>query len=239
MKKIIFAVAAAVLSAAIQADEITVGGKGVVRARPDRVSMTFDVGSLNANMDAGFAELKAKNEAVSAALSAAEVKSEEIKISNIRLSPQYNYGSSRGRNFEGYKQTCTFVISIPLDMQRVQAIYKAIVATKAGEEISLNFFIADDKNYRKEAKRLAVKDAKETAETLAEAAGVKLGKVEEISYGAGGVTPLRNNMVMAKMAFASAPDSDGMGMVTSEVDDILISESVVVIWELTGGSQSH
>lgn len=222
-------VTAAILSVAVWASEITVGGKGVVKARPDRVSLTFEVSTLNMKSDVGFAALKAKNETLAAALTEAQVKADEMKISNLRMNPQYEYGSM-GRTFKGYRQAVTYVVTIELDMDRVQKIYKTIAETKTGEEISLDFFIGDDRKYRSEAKRLAVKDAKATAELLAEASGVKLGKVEEISYQAGEFSPLRRNAMTAKLAFA--PESDGMGLATTAVDDIVISENVIVVWTI-------
>ena len=118
--------------------------------------------------------IMAKNQALAVALSAAEVAENEIKISNIRMTPQYNYGSKSGRNFEGYLQSLTYVVTVALDMERVQKIYKAIVDTKAGEDISLRFFIEKDCEYRKEAKSLAIKDARTTAEILADAAEIAL-----------------------------------------------------------------
>lgn len=230
MKKFIGMMFVAGLSAAAWANSISVGGTGVVKARPDRVSLTFEVSVTDKRMDAAFDALKAKNEDLATALAGVEVRADEIKISNIRMNPQYSYNSMSGRTFDGYRQACTYVVTIPLDMGRVQSIYRAVVATKAGEEISLNFFIADDRPHRDEAKRLAVKDALATAELLAEAAGVKLGRIEEISYQANGVMPLRNNAAMAKLALS--PTADGMGLATTEVDDVLISESVVLIRQI-------
>lgn len=227
MKNLFVMIVAAGLSSATWANAITVGGTGVVKARPDCVSLTFEVSVVDKRMEDAFAKLKEKNEALAAALGAAEVRAEEIKISNLRMNPQYSYGSMSGRTFEGYRQACTYVVTLPLDMVRVQSIYRAVVGTKAGEEISLNFFIADDRPHRDEAKRRAVKDAMGTAELLAEAAGVTLGRIEEISYQAGGVMPLRSNAAMAKLALS--PSADGMGLASTEVDDIVISESVVII----------
>lgn len=230
MKKLVVMMISA-MSLCAFASTITVSGKGTVRARPDLVQLSFEVSTLNKEMDQGFAQLKAKNEAVGAALKAIGVKESEIKVSNIRMNPEHTYGSARGRTFEGYKQTCSFVISIPLDMDRVQTIFKTIVGTKASEDISMNFLIKDEKPYRTEAKKKAVKDAMETAATLAEAGGLTLGKVEEISYGAPSVTPLRRNgMMLAKAAAYSIESDDGMGMASSEVDDIILTESVTMIF---------
>lgn len=227
MKNLFVMIVAAGLSSATWAKAITVGGTGVVKARPDSVSLTFEVSVVDKRMEDAFAKLKEKNEALAAALGVAEVRAEEIKISNLRMNPQYSYSSMSGRTFEGYRQACTYVVTIPLDMVRVQSIYRAVVGTKAGEEISLNFFIADDRPHRDEAKRRAVKDAMGTAELLAEAAGVTLGRIEEISYQAGGVMSLMSNAAMAKLALS--PSADGMGLASTEVDDIVISESVVII----------
>lgn len=231
MKKFIALIIVCGLGYSAFSEEITVGGKGVVKAKPDMIQLRFDVSSLNKDLDVGLADLKAKNAAITSALTSVGVEKSEIKVSNISMNAQYSYGSMKGRTLEGYKQSCAFMINIALDMDRAQSIYKAIVGTKCGEEISFSFYIKDEKPYRNEAKKLAVANARETAALLAEAAGVSLGKVEEISYNAGGATPLRRaNMVMAKMEFE--PESDGLGMASSDIEDISIQESVVIIWEL-------
>lgn len=225
----ILAVATAIFSSTLHGAEITVGGSGTVKAKADLVKMSFDVTSLNRDLDDGFAELKAKNAALSEALKAAGATAEEIRVSTISLSQQYNYGKIR--TFEGYRQSCSFTLTFPLDMVRVQTFYKAIVGTKCGEEISVQFLIKDDSAFRAEAKKLAVRDARATAELLAEAAGVTLGKVESIVYHAGSVRPLRQNGNFRKLAYAPEP-GDGLSMASDEVGDILISEEVGIIWTI-------
>lgn len=215
---------------ALKADEITVGGSGAVMAKVDLVKMSFDVTSLNRDLDAGFAELTEKNAALSSALKDAGALPQEIRVSTISLSPQHSYSSAK-RSFEGYRQSCSFTLSFPLDMTRVQTFYKAIVGTKCGEDISVQFLVKDDRAYRAEAKKLAVKDARETAELLTEAAGVKLGKVENIVYNAGRIEPLHRNAPVMKLAYAPE-DGNGLSMATTEVGDVRIEESVVVIWTI-------
>lgn len=231
MKGRIFAalLCALVWGETVRADEMTVGGSGIVKAKADLVKMSFDVTSLNRDLDAGVAELKAKNAALTEALKAAGATPEEIRVSNISLSQQYNYGKSR--TFEGYRQSCSFRLTFALDMSRVQAFYKAIAGTKCGEEISVQFLIKDDRAYRAEAKKLAVRDARETARLLAEAADVKLGKVESIVYNAGHVQPFRRNGSAMKLAFAPEAE-DGFSMASNEVGEILVSEEVVVVWAI-------
>lgn len=226
----ILAVATALFFSTLHGAEITVGGSGTVKAKADLVKMSFDVTSLNRDLDDGFAELKAKNAALSEALKAAGATAEEIRVSNISLSQNYNYIKG-SRQFEGYRQSCSFTLTFPLDMVRVQTFYKAIVGTKCGEEISVQFLIKDNSAFRAEAKKLAVRDARATAELLAEAAGVTLGKVESIVYHAGSVRPLRQNGAVMKLAYA--PEAgDGLSMASDEVGDISISEEVVIIWTI-------
>lgn len=224
--------AAMILPANLNGAEITVGGSGVVRAKADLVKMSFDVTSLNRDLDVGLAELKAKNAALSAALKDAGATPEEIRVSNISLSQNYSYAKGT-RQFEGYRQSCSFKLTFSLDMARVQTFYKAIAGTKCGEEIAVQFLIKDNGAYRAEAKKLAVRDARATAELLTETAGVKLGKVESIVYNAGRVEPLRRNGAAMKLAFApEAEAADGLSMASDEVGDILICEDVVIIWTI-------
>lgn len=234
MKKILKVVAfcAVIVTPSLYAEEISVGGTGIVKAQPDRIAMRFEVATLERDMAAGMARLVQNNAAISVALNDVGVEASEIKVSQISLNPQYKYSSSSGRSFEGYRQSCNFTIDIPLDMLRMQKIYRAIVATKCGEEINLSFYIKDEKPYRTEAKKRAVADARESAETLAAAAGVSLGKVEEISYNAGSVAPLRRNVMLAKAAAYDMAEPNGLGLVSDGLDDITITESVVVIWQI-------
>lgn len=228
----VVALGAVVMGLSLHAEEITVGGTGVVKAQPDRIAMRFEVATLDGDMAAGMAKLVQNNAAISVALGEVGVEPSEIKVSQISLNPQYKYSSSSGRSLEGYRQSCNFTIDIPLDMLRMQKIYRAIVATKCGEEINLSFYIKNEKPYRTEAKKRAVADARESAETLAAAAGVSLGKVEEISYNAGSIQPLRRNVMLAKAVGFAADEANGLGLVSNDLNDITLTESVVITWQI-------
>lgn len=228
----VVALGAVVITSSLHAEEIVVGGAGVVKAQPDRIAMRFEVATLDRDMAEGMSKLVQNNAAVSVALREVGVEEREIKVSQISMNPQYSYSSASGRSLEGYRQSCNFTIDIPLDMLRMQKIYQAIVGTKCGEEINLSFYVKDEKPYRTEAKKRAVADARATAETLAAAAGVSLGKVEEIAYNAGSEQPLRRNVMLAKAVGYAADEANGLGLVSSDLNDITITELVVITWQI-------
>jgi uncharacterized protein YggE len=83
----------------------------------------------------------------------------------------------------------------------------------------VSFSIADTKALETESRTLAVKDAQQKAQTLAQAAGVKLGRVLSITEGASyNPPPMPYGRAMAADAVAPGPVQAGSLEIATNVE---------------------
>ena len=104
-----------------------------------------------------------------------EIKKEEIKTINYSIYPNYDYSQGRTK-VANYSANITLEIKVKkLDLIN-QVIDTAMVAG-ANTITSLVFDVENREKAEDQARELAITDAKEKAEKLAAAAGIRLGRI--------------------------------------------------------------
>ncbi len=166
---------------------ISVQGKGEVMAKPDIATFSFSV--LAEAEDAAAAQeqsAKALN-AIVAYLTENGIAEKDIKTSYYNLNPKYRWeqdrtqctqwGCPEGRQvLEGYQVNQTVEVKVRDTAQAGDLI--SGVGTKGATNISgLNFTIDDDESLKREAREMAIKNARENADKLAQDLGVHLGRM--------------------------------------------------------------
>lgn len=163
---------------------IVVTGEGEKAVAPDMALLSLAVmreaktarEALSANNDA--------MAAVIAAMKAAGIEDRDLQTAGIQISPRYDYtqkpdGTQEGR-LVAYQVTNTLSVRIR-DLDKAGEILDKSVSLGVNQGGGISFTNDDPSAALSEARKLAVKDAMDKARTLAEAAGVSLGKVIEIS----------------------------------------------------------
>ncbi|HVT55553.1 MAG TPA: SIMPL domain-containing protein [Xanthobacteraceae bacterium] len=159
---------------------ITVQGEGHAEAKPDYAAISADIVTTASNLSAAQKAHRERAAKASAALRALEASGLKIESSTFRLD-RVNQPASAGQ-----KPVIEFraVTSFSLKTKNIAAIDEIagkIAATGLFEIHNLRFALDDNSKALDEARRNAVLDARRRAEIYAEAAGVKLGDVIEIS----------------------------------------------------------
>jgi uncharacterized protein len=159
---------------------ITVTGTGEVRSAPDRADLTFSVHSDGTTAAATLAANSAELRRLIAALKGAGVESSNLRTEHLGVSPRYNDGKV-GTN--GYSAEAYLTVT-DQGLERAGRLIDVGVSAGADAVSGPALSIEDrDAQYR-QALKLAVEDARAKAESLAEAAGVSLGKVTAMVEGA-------------------------------------------------------
>lgn len=105
--------------------------------------------------------------------------------------------------------------------------------TKIQPVVDVDYFVHDLEKYKEDALREAIKDAKHKASILAEASGVKLGDLIDISYAWNTVKVQTFQTPMKFGALASDICSKDTGLHTDFVaDDKVVSNTVNMIWSI-------
>jgi len=169
----------------IQRSTINVTGTGEINAIPDLGTISFSVITIADTADEASEENTEKMNNIIGIVKEFGVKEKDIKTTNYSLYPQYDYNDEddyywqpidKEREIVSYRASQTLTVKIR-DIDDSGEIIKA--ATKAGADQigGLNFTIDDEDELKIEARELAIKDAKEKAEILANQLGVKLIKI--------------------------------------------------------------
>ncbi len=168
----------AIISADANSEGIHVSGQGSVSAAPDIALAQLGVQTFAADLEEALAANNRSMDAVIAALKAQGIADADIQTANFSVSPQYDF-EKETRDIVGYwvdnRVRATFR-SLP----KLGTALQAALDAGANTVYDLRFTMADSESLLSEARALAVADARQRAQTLAEAAGVKLGKALDI-----------------------------------------------------------
>lgn len=161
---------------------ISVSGSGEIKAVPDEAELSAGVVSeaVTAN-EAVAANRKAMN-AVFAALKDQGIPDRSIQTSDFAVSPQYDQGKDNNgpQRITGYRASNTVSVTVD-DLAKLGAVIDALAGSGSNSMGGVSLTVRDPKPLLKQARIEAVKDAIDRAETFAQAAGITLGRVTEIS----------------------------------------------------------
>lgn len=186
--------------------EISVQGMGEVKATPDTAKISFGVTTgTQHTAEASVEALTEKFTAVVAALEEMGIEEKDIETTNLSTQPVYNFRNET-RTIDGYESTETVNVTIR-EIDRVGEIVARVTREGINQTGNIQFEIEDPAALEAEAKKAAIKDAKANAEELADALGVKLGRVKNFEVVSGSEPPqiFRAEMMAADSLSAGPP----------------------------------
>ncbi|MEB2843138.1 DUF541 domain-containing protein [Rhizobiales bacterium RZME27] len=165
---------------------IRVTGTGEASVAPDMAIINLTVARNAETAEKAFADNNTAMSQVLAALKTAGIAEKDLQTSNFSINPQYqqNYMNSGSAppKIVGYEVQNGITVKIR-DLKGLGGIIDQSVKLGVNQGGQITFTNDDPSAARTEARKKAVAEATEKARTLAEAAGVKVGKVVDISEG--------------------------------------------------------
>lgn len=163
---------------------IIVAGEGEAAVAPDLAIVTLSVLREAETAREALDENNEATAAVIAAMKEAGIESRDLQTSGLQINPRYVYpknddGEGQPR-IVAYQVTNTLTVRVR-DIGRVGEILDRSVSLGVNQGGGIAFSNDDPSAARTEARRRAVEDAIARARTLAEAAGVGLGPIVELS----------------------------------------------------------
>ena len=138
------------------------------------------------------------------------------------------------RRFKGYKYNHHMKIEFAADNKRLGQVLYALAHSSLRPEFSIEYTVADVEKCKNELLHKAIEDSIQKAQVLTTAANVKLGEIQAIDYSWGEIDfvtkPLNEMRLMecteCEMSAPGAYDID------IEADDINVTDTATVIWEI-------
>lgn len=218
---------------------INVSGEGEVFAVPDIA--TFTVGVTEEAEDVATAQ-EAVNEQMDAIISFLEgegIEERDIKTTNYNVRPRYEYRENTGelrepvpgeRVLVGFEVTQRIEVKVR-DTERAGEILSGTGSLGATNVSGLSFTIDDDDALLAEARELAIADAREKAQTLADDLGVQLVRVVGFNE-SGGQPPVPYRASFGADDGAAVMEQTAVGGANLPTGENKMTSNVTVTYEI-------
>lgn len=174
---------------------ITVVGEGVVNIEPNVARTNIGVEVLRPTVEEAAAENAATVDRLLATLTELGIAGEDIQTSGYNVFAD-RYGVSGPVSDEEVQYRVSNNVTVIIrDLDKVGEVLDASIKAGANNIYGVEFLLDDATVVRSEARKLAVENARATAEELAALSGVTVGKVLAISEVVGGAGGFYNNSI--------------------------------------------
>ncbi len=210
-------------------DFLTVSGEGKVTTIPDTAIVELGVNINRPTVKAAQTEANTAIKKITDETKKLGVEDKDIKTSNYSVYPQYDYTGGNPTRITGYQVNVNLTLKVR-DIEKVNNIIDAATAQGANSVSGIQLTVDDakQKELRQRARDEAVKEAKDKAESLAQAAGIKLGRIVNIQEsGPSSIVPMMARTVMNEKA-GMGGGSDQTQIQPGSAD---ISSSVTLYYE--------
>lgn len=216
---------------------IKVTGKGNLKIKPDMTRITITLEGQNKEYDKTLAQSSRDTEALKDILEKQGIDRTAVKTLMFNIDTKYEgyqaWDKSWKERFVGYEFKHVVKVEFDSDNKRLGKILYALANAKdIHPDFRLSYTVKDPEASKNQLLGKAVADAKAKAEVLTKAAGVSLKDIKNIDYSWGEIqfeyAPMNRNMFCNKIM------ADGAGAFDMDIepDDISVSDTVTVVWEI-------
>jgi len=186
-----------------------------VQVAPDRAHLTVAVETRGRTSQQAGAENARIQTAVLDALRRQGIESAQLQTRAVQVTPEYQYPREGGRpTVTGYVARNEVAVEVR-DLTRIGGLIDAALAQGATNVAGPHFSLSNPDSSRREALDLAVRKAMADARVMATAAGVRVGRVLELSSDASAVPAPEVSFARMRVAASdAAPTPVESGLIT-------------------------
>lgn len=163
-----------------------VTGEAKVATMPDLATLGFAVVTEGPRPESLQEENTKKINAVIEYVKGQDVAKEDVQTSGYNLYPKYNYDRFSGESeIIGYTLTQNVTVKVR-DLERVGTIIGGLTKLGVNQINTVQFSIEDQDSAQEEARAEAIEKARAKAKSLADKAGIRLGRVIDVQESGGG-----------------------------------------------------
>ena len=205
---------------------ITVVGNGEIKASPDIAYINISIVTTSPKADEALKENADKTTNVLNKIKSIIGKDDTVKTSSYSLSPVYQYDkATRKSNLTGYTATNELIVETR-DLDKLGNLIDETTGMGANRINGPRFDITDRENYKRKALRVAIGDAKTTAKVVADAAGVELVQIIQITPSYTYPVPVHRGMMESKVMAAD------QAATPIEPGDLTVTANVTISYEI-------
>ncbi|HEX7017837.1 MAG TPA: SIMPL domain-containing protein [Patescibacteria group bacterium] len=163
-----------------------VTGESEIVTVPDEAQVSVGIEAQASTVAQAQAQTNQVISAITDQLSDLGIAKEDIKTTNYNVNPQYDFNSGTNR-ITGYMVSSNLRIKVK-ELDKVNQVIDSATGAGANRIGGITFTLSEEKEEElvKQARKEAIEDAKEDAQELASLAGMKLGRIINVSEDRGG-----------------------------------------------------
>jgi len=159
---------------------ISVTGNAEIKVAPDEVALTLGVDSHDKDLAVAKVDNDTRIKKLLNLAHTAGVDSKNIQTSALTMGPEYS--DEKIPKLLGYHVSQTVTVTLT-DLSKYEDLMTNSLKAGVNRVDGINFFVADPKKYREEARLKAVQAAREKAVAMAAQLGQTVGKPWEVTEG--------------------------------------------------------
>ena len=215
---------------------IRVTGKGKLKVKPDMTRITITLTGIEREYGEALRMSSEQTEALKKLFERFGFVRSDMKTLNFSVDTEYESYQEKNvwkQRFLGYRFNHNLKIEFDSDNERLGKILYALANSEVDPQFRISYTVKDPEAAKNELLAKAVEDAFAKAGVLTKAAGKSLGDLQSIDYSWGEISfethPV--NRLMEAKAMGAMEDSCSYEM-DIEPDDIDVSDTVTVVWEI-------
>lgn len=211
-------------------------GKGKVSVKPDIIRLNMTMEESYKEYEVTLRQSSETTKILKELFVSLGFKNDDLKTRSFDINTKYESYKAKDQSWKkrliGYTYTLHMLIEFDADNKKLGEILYALAHSAITPEISIEYTVSDLEKHKDKLLKNAIEDSKHKAEVLANAADVELGDIVSIDYSWGEISfvsePIQN------FAFASAEKTMGSPGydIDIEADDIDVTDTVTVIWNI-------
>jgi len=207
---------------------VNVNGSGEVKAQPDMAYVSLGIESRKPTLAAARTEVTEAVDRVLALTRELKIDPKYVDSTRLQVQPDYRWDEKGSKQvLLGYVVSRQIEVEVR-DLDRLGTLLEKSVSAGVNQLGGARLDSSRRKELEREAMKLAVDDARLNADTLARAAGARLGPVQSLSAAGSMPVPMYSQRNMS-MATAAASDAAEQGYQPSEMK---FTSSVTAQFEL-------
>ena len=215
---------------------IRVTGKGQIKVRPDTTRIIMSLEGLYKDYNETLRLSSQDTETLKDILSGFGFERSDLKTLNFSVDTEYESYKDRDgsykQRFTGYRYRHMLKVEFDSDNERLGKILYALANGNVRPEFRISYTVKDPEATKNTLLGKAVKDAREKASVLTEAAGIGLKDIQSIDYSWGEIDFEYRPMDGGILAERCMAEPTAAYSLDIEPDNIEVSDTVTVVWEI-------
>lgn len=161
---------------------LSISGHGEVRVKPDSVFVTAGVDSQGGTAGNALAVNNASMTSLFRVLKSAGIADRDIQTTGFSVHPRYERSNDQTHKLLGYEVTNSVTVMLR-EVDDLGSLLDNLVNAGSNEISSVNYNVSNPGKALDAARKLAISDAEHAAKIYAEASGIRLGQIIQITEG--------------------------------------------------------